>query len=109
MFRQPGDEKIEPTPDLLRPDVRAPFGPAIDELAEPQQADDLPVGRVLDQADGCLPPVETPECDLAAEESPELRFVQIVVPYEGQAGSTHGSSVHDPRACVTGALSAARS
>ena len=48
MFGEPLDEKIEPAPSTVGPDTRAPFGPALDELAETQQAHDLTVRRVLD-------------------------------------------------------------
>ena len=93
LLLEPLREEIEAAPATLRSDVRAPFGPALDDSAVPEQTHDLPIRRVFDQPNGGPAPIEPGDAQLAAEQPSKPRFVDIVVPDIGEARSAHGLMV----------------
>jgi len=83
--RQPLHEEVEAAPPTHRANLRTPPGPSAYEFAEPEEANDLPVRRMLEQPHRRPVAIEATEVQLARQQCAELALVDIVVPNVGEA------------------------
>lgn len=106
--RQPIGEEIETPPPALGANPGPPGGPALDDPAEAQAADDLTVGRMLEKPHRRPIPVQPSKLGPSVEQGLEGLLVNVVVPNVGQAA--HGSIIKhgaaDPRPPTRSATSA---
>jgi hypothetical protein len=81
VLRQPLDEEVESAARRRGTDAGAPQGPAPDQLAEADPANDLLVWSAVDQARGSPGAVEPADGGLAGEQGVELLLADVVVPH----------------------------
>ena len=81
MLWQPRDEEIEAALARLGTNAVAPGRPALHQRGKAQQAHDFRIGALFEQANRSPIAVEPPHRQLAGQQCPELRFIDIVVPH----------------------------
>lgn len=67
VLREPRDEEVEPAPPACRSEMSPPLRPHRDESAKPEQADDVSVRGVFQEADRRPLLVQSTEGSLAAK------------------------------------------
>src|SRR3990170_603025 len=84
-FRQPLHQKVKPALAAFGADAPAPARPVLDQFWETDQADDLLVRRVFQQAAGGPILIQPSEGATAFQDFAEAGFVEVVIPDVRQA------------------------
>jgi hypothetical protein len=82
-LRQPLYQEVKASPPAFRADMMAPSGPVLDQAAEPDEADDLCIGRIFQYPLGCPILIQPTDVFLASKNAEELFLADIIVPYIG--------------------------
>ena len=94
LFRQPGRKKIKTTFAALGANIWPPARPVLHQTGEPQQAHNVFIGRIFQQAQGCPILIKPPKFAFTRQDLLKLLFADVVIPDVG--GVPCGWSFHIP-------------